>query len=189
MLPFNLHPVRFIAPALLAACASSQAATVFEIDNTANNTLEGAQQILPGDTLLIGYRGTFEDGRFSIFDDTSTDYFSLTMLALEGLSLSLSVEPMDAAMPTLRLLNEDGSEVGVDPALGFVNFFNLGGGIEFLSPIAASYFIAVSGDSLGFATDLAYLVQIQRVEPIPVPAAIWLLGSTMTVLAGISRRR
>jgi hypothetical protein len=188
----SLPLVSCLATALLALSASSQAATVFEIDNRANDTLEGAQEILQGDTLLIGYRGSYEDGRFSILDDDSIDYFRLSLLYLEGLSLSLSVDPMETVHPTLRLLNADGSPVTVDPtlaALGWVNFFDLGGGIEFLSPATADYFIAVSGDALGFATNLAYLVEIQRVEPIPLPAAAWLFAGAALSLAGVVRRR
>jgi len=189
MHPFACIWPRLIAPVLLALCASPQAATVFEIDNTANNTRLGAQEILPGDTLLIGYRGMYEDGRFSVTDDDSIDYFKLSLLALEGLSLSLSVDHLEASHPVLRLLEADGSEVQVDPSLGFVNFFNMGGGIEFLSPVDADYFIAVSGDPLGFATNLAYLVQIERVAPIPLPATVWLLASASTMLVGLARRR
>jgi hypothetical protein len=178
------------------------AATVFEIDNTSNNTLAGAQEILAGDTAIIGYRGLVPiDPTESFLDDESIDFYKFDFLS-EGLTLllDLTIEQADIDAfrqpPTMNLYVDDG--LGGFDLLASPNLISTGSFISWLVDIAGPFYLGVSGSAYEpgdnpdfplpkpFDTDLTYIVSVQAV---PVPAAVWMLSSAIAATGLASRRR
>jgi hypothetical protein len=189
----TLH-TRSLLGAMLASCllGNAQAATVFEIDNNLNNSVDGAQDIFPTDDLIIGYRGS------ELLDDESIDFFRFSLNALDTLTLNLTLLDGDLEAgrqpPRMDLYtrSSEGAALLVDAG---VNYLNTGTFISFLAELAGDYFLGVSGTAvtdpdapLPFDTNLTYNVEV-AVAPVPVPAAAWLLASALPALAfGRSRK-
>jgi hypothetical protein len=186
---------RLNAPALALALAAltaspAQAATYFETFNDDNNTLAGAEEILAGDTEILGYRGA------ELFDDESIDFYKFDFLS-QGLTLllELTIDQADIdafkSAPTMDLYVDDG--FGVAQLLSSPNLISTGSFISFLVDISGPFYLGVSGSSFDpdfeptpFDTNLTYTVSVQAV---PVPAAVWMLGSAIAATGLVRRRR
>ncbi len=174
-----------------AAIAPAQAVTYNETFNVENNTLAGAEGILAQDNLIIGRRGG------SLFDDESIDFYRFDFIA-EGLVLLLDLEisPDDIELsrtpPRMDLYLDDG--FGGFNLLASPNLVSTGSFISFLVDLTGPFFLGVSGSPYDpelhleppHDTNLTYTVGIQVV---PVPAAVWMLGSALAATGLFGRRR
>lgn len=92
------------------------------------------------------------------------------------------------------VLNEGTADVQVVAAgtPGATQHFNAFGGYAFLLRADANRtleWISPTGHSAYTATDAAAYTSIGMTAPVPVPAAVWLLGSGLVGLAGVVRRK
>jgi len=94
----------------------------------------------------------------------SLDFGSLSVLQISGLSMSIFGPSGQISGPTA-------------PAISVTNF-NLSTG---------SYYAQISGNATGLFGG-SYSVAMVA-SPVPIPAAVWLLGSGLIGLVGVSRRK
>lgn len=174
---------------------SAQAATVVEIDNLGNNTLNGAQDVFATDDLIIGYRGTIDFGLGeSLIDDESFDFYRLDLTPGFNWVFELFINDADIEAgknpPAMNLYVDDG--FGGAELFSSPEVISTGTFISFLISAPGTYFLGVSGPSYDpsfepapFDTNLTYNV---RISAVPVPAAAWLMLSALPALARARRR-
>jgi hypothetical protein len=103
-----------------------------------------------------------------------------------GLIDGTSILPLFAVSPLQCGPGAGCSATGSDYSAGFGSF--IGGGPAVNSSIGTTLKFSLSaGDRVTFNT--LFEVVALDANPVPVPAAVWLLGSAMIGLVGISRRR
>lgn len=188
--------------------ASLTAQAAYEDLNTDNSTIATAQALgsLSGGALnVFGVRGTVSLFGLTVEDNNGADFYSFTVGANQVLTLTVDTPdgPQDGDDPMVGLFSADGTRLAVNDD-GGPGFDSL---LTFTISNPGTFYAAVTGfddfDFDGIAdlfedensgsgipdTNFQYNLQISAVngpQPVPVPAAGWLLG---TALLGLARRR
>ena len=166
-----------------------------------NSTFGAAQSVGPftSDGLIevFGIRGTalFLGSPTETNDDSNADFYSFDVAANQKLTLSVitlkgNIELNDptvglfSSAGLLLMSNDDISPSNFDSQLSLVitpghYVAAVGGFFDDLDPF--------HGFTGGGATDFAYTLQMQ-LQAVPVPAAVWLLGSSFLGMLGFRRR-
>jgi len=156
---------------MLVCAGGAQAALV---NFTLSGTVDGAD-VSPyglniGDTITAS----------GVFDNSALSSSPYTVNFNSGNTLSITAGSL--------ILNQTQDEGG-SPRFEFDSLGNLIG-VNFYSASfdsGALTFFVVDGDN--FATGVWNASSFSMTTPVPVPAAVWLLGSGLLGLAGVARRR
>jgi hypothetical protein len=188
--------------------ASLTAQAAYEDLNNDNSTIATAQALgsLSGGALnVFGVRGTVNLFGLTVEDNNDVDFYSFTVGANQVLTLTVDTPdgPQNGDDPMVGLFSADGTRLAFDDD-GGPGYDSL---LTFTISNPGTFYAAVTGfddfDFDGIAdlfedensgsgipnTDFQYNLQISAVDgpqPVPVPAAGWLLG---TALLGLARRR
>ena len=188
--------------------ASLTAQAAYEDLNTDNSTIATAQvlgSLSSGALNVFGVRGTVSLFGLTVVDNNAADFYSFTVGANQVLTLTVDTPdgPQDNDDPMVGLFSADGTRLAVDDD-GGPGYDSL---LTFTISNPGTFYAAVTGfddfDFDGIAdlfedensgsgipdTNFQYNLQISAVDgpqPVPVPAAGWLLG---TALLGLARRR
>lgn len=188
--------------------ASLTAQAAYEDLNTDNRTIATAQvlgSLSSGALNVFGVRGTVSLFGLTVVDNNAADFYSFTVGANQVLTLTVDTPdgPQDNDDPMVGLFSADGTRLAVDDD-GGPGYDSL---LTFTISNPGTFYAAVTGfddfDFDGIAdlfedensgsgipdTNFQYNLQISAVDgpqPVPVPAAGWLLG---TALLGLARRR
>lgn len=193
---------KLAAPVLLLGLSANAHAATEILSVTGNSTLATAQAV--GDLELgavetinvFGYRGFIDLGFVSFTDDSNADYYSFNINSASTLKLSVdsSEGPSNGSDPVLGLFDAAGTLLDSDDDSGP----GLDSYLEYLISTPGTYIAAVSGYSdFTFAgggdTDFSYVLQASIEEGstsvVPVPAAFWLMGSSLLGFSVFGRKR
>ncbi|MBB6091271.1 hypothetical protein HNQ60_000117 [Povalibacter uvarum] len=132
-------------------------------------------------------------------DGTEVNFWTLTGNAGDLLSIIVSssqlefgvsvyqgvVEPLELLIPGFANDGDFGDNVFVagTPSFGAAGTSLL----NITLPFAGIYTIAVGGEGFGFESSYAYNMDV-AVAPVPLPAAVWLLGSALLGMGALRRR-
>jgi Bacterial pre-peptidase C-terminal domain len=204
----NFRSTVFASTLAVLGTASLGAQAAYENLNADNSTIATAQALgsLSGGTLnVFGVRGTVNLFGLTVEDNNDVDFYSFTVGANQTLTLTVDTPdgPQQGDDPMVGLFSADGRRLAVDDD-GGPGYDSL---LTFTINNPGTFYAAVTGfddfDFDGIAdlfedegsgssvpnTNFQYNLQISAVavtQPVPVPAAGWLLGSA---LLGFARRR
>ena len=175
------------------------------IDNSTIATAQALGSLSGGALNVFGVRGTVSLFGLTVEDNNDVDFYSFTVGANQVLTLTVDTPdgPQEGDDPMVGLFSADGTRLAVNDD-GGPGYDSL---LTFTISNPGTFYAAVTGfddfDFDGIAdlfedensgsgipnTDFQYNLQISAVDgpqPVPVPAAGWLLG---TALLGLARRR
>lgn len=174
---------------------SSGAQAAIEDLNTDNSSYSTAQYVgdLSAETLInvFGVRGSVSVFNTTITDDSNADFFSfdITSPALLKLNVFTTFGPTENNDPMVGLYDSNGVQLSYDDdgGVGYDSF------LQYVISAPGTYIAAVTGypdfDFIGGgSTDFLYTLQAE-VTAVPVPAAIWMMGSSLLGLGFVGRKR
>lgn len=116
-----------------------------------------------------------------------TDTFNFSISTVSDLAASATNHPL--SFGSLNLMDISGFSMSIFDSSGLISG-PAGSGISLAGlslPAGSSYYAEVSGTATGLSGG-AYSVAMLAL-PVPVPAAVWLLGSGLIGLIGVARRK
>lgn len=182
----------------LLGCVSLGAHAASENLTVDNGSIATAQNVNPfgaANTVhVFGLRGNVDFFGTTVFDNDDVDYYSFTLDADRTLTLSVDTPegPFLDNDPIVGLFSSDGQLLARDDDAG-PGYDSL---LSYTTSAAGTYFAAVGGyvnSGFGFesggASNFQYNLTISHVaSAVPVPAAVWLLGTGLLGLASRKRR-
>lgn len=175
----------------LGAQASSEN---LSIDNSAIATAQNVDPFGSENTIhVFGLRGSVEFFGTTVFDNDDVDYYAFTLDADRTITLRVDTPegPFRDNDPIVGLFSADGLLLGFDDD-GGPGYDSL---LNYTTSAAGTYFAAVGGYSNsgfnfenGGASNFQYHLTLSHVpSAVPVPAAVWLLGTGLLGLAARKR--
>ncbi len=204
----KFRSIALVSTLALLGVASLGAQAAYEDLGADNSTVAAAQALgsLSGGALnVFGVRGTVNLFGLTVEDNNDVDFYSFTVGANQRLTLTVDTPdgPQQGDDPIVGLFTADGRRLAVNDDGGP----GLDSLLSFTINSAGTFYAAVTGfddfDFDGIAdlfedegsgssvpnTNFQYNLQISAVngpQPVPVPAASWLLAAA---LLGLARRR
>lgn len=186
----------FAAAVCALVVSSASHAALYAGDISAGGSYSGAvtrndawvqENPVSGDEVNFWSFSGYAGNRFSVTITSTDNGFDTLDAAISLYSGSLTSE-FELIVPGF---DADGDFAGLT-FLGSTPVFGSAGNnaflLDFLLPTSGVYTLAIGGESfLSFADSYGY--QMQVVNEVPVPAAVWLFGSALVGLVGATRRK